>query len=102
MSEEQQATLLDLARHVFDKRKLPRKPCLIPAHYKLGHRFNQSFILDISDCGVYLETNDFCRIGADIDLVFYNPFSRKLVSPLGQIVWSSSLHAGIKFKHYPA
>jgi hypothetical protein len=78
MSEAQQLTLLDHAKHIVDKRTKPRNPCLIPVNYTLEQRNHISFILDINSFGAYIETSEPFPVGQQIDLTFFNPFSQCL------------------------
>ncbi len=101
MSEAQQLTLLDHAKHIVDKRTKPRNPCLIPVNYTLEQQNHISFILDINSFGAYIETNEPFPVGQQIDLTFFNPFSHKHIDLAGQIIWSSAYAIGVKFNNLP-
>jgi hypothetical protein len=101
MSEAQQLTLLDHAKHIVDKRTKPRNPCLIPVYYTLEQRDYNSFILDINSFGAYIETSEPFPVGQQIDLTFFNPFSHKHIDLAGQIIWSSAYAIGVKFDNLP-
>jgi hypothetical protein len=97
MSEEQQSMLLRMAQQLFDKRKNSRTSCLIPANYKIKDSSYTSFILDINDSGAFIETDDHFPIGKTIKLEFLDPFSRRFIELIGQIVWSNFHAIGVKF-----
>jgi hypothetical protein len=101
MSEAQQLTLLDHAKHIVDKRTKPRNPCLIPVNYTLEQQNHISFILDINSFGAYIETSEPFPVGQQIDLTFFNPFSHKHIDLAGQIIWSSAYAIGVKFSNLP-
>jgi len=101
MSEAQQLTLLDHAKHIVDKRTKPRNPCLIPVNYTLDQRNHISFILDINSFGAYIETSEPFPVGQEIDLTFFNPFSHKHIDLAGEIIWSSAYAIGVKFNNLP-
>jgi Tfp pilus assembly protein PilZ len=97
MSEDQQRVLLKNAQQILEKRKRPRNPCLIPADYNVLNTSYRSFILDINNFGVYIETNGEFAAGQNIILSFDNPFSREKYKLSGEIVWSQPNAIGVKF-----
>lgn len=101
MSEAQQLMLISHAKDIVDKRTKPRKPCLIPVNYTLEERNFNSFILDINSFGAYIETSEPFPVGQQINLTFFNPFSRKHIDLAGQIIWSSADAIGVRFNHLP-
>ena len=101
MSEEQQLILLNHAKDIVDKRTKPRNPCLIPVEYTLDRRNYNSFILDINAFGAFIETSEPFPVGQELNLTFFNPFSRKHIDLAGEIIWSSSYAIGVKFNNLP-
>ena len=78
-------------------RENPRKPCLIKAEYKIeNHSFN-SYILDISIGGVFLEADTRLPIGRELLLEFSLPAAAQPITFAGRIVWSTPRGFGVKF-----
>ena len=97
MSEAQQFILLQQATQLTDRRKWQRIPCLIPVRYRIGSDVYSSYILDISECGAFLETNDSFPIGMTVWLKYLNPFSLNFSKIMGKITWSSPHAFGLQF-----
>ena len=95
MSEDQQALLLKQAHHILEKRKKPRNPCFIPVHYDIMDSSYLSFILDINDSGVLIETNKQFPVGRAVKLTFCEPSSRKIMELNGEIDWRESYAIGV-------
>ena len=100
MTDEQRKELLRQAERLLNKRKKDRKACLIPVQYNILENLYSSFILDINDSGVFIETDERFPDGLDIMLKYFDPFSRKLSELQGKIVWSSDDGIGVKFQSY--
>jgi hypothetical protein len=100
MSEVERAILLKQAQKIINNRKKYRTPCLIPAYYNISETSYESYILDINDYGAFIETDEHFPIGQNIQLKYYNPFSRKPINIKGEIVWSSSDGIGVRFKYF--
>ena len=96
MSEDQQAFLLKQALQILEQRKKPRNPCLIPVHYDIRDSSYFSFILNINDSGVLIETNERFPVGRAIKLSFCEPSSRKMRELIGEIAWSDSHSIGVQ------
>jgi Tfp pilus assembly protein PilZ len=76
-----------------------RRQCLIPVDYLVsGHIFN-SYILDISAYGVFIETDEPFDSGLDIRLTFTLPDQKKPFNVSGEIVWSGKQGFGVKFNY---
>ncbi len=99
MSEKERAILLKQSQQLIDNRKTVRTPCLIPAHYNILDSSYMSYILNINDHGVFIETDERFAIGQDIKLKYFDPFCRIPLKFKGQIVWSSFDGIGVKFKY---
>lgn len=100
MSEVERTILLKQAQKIINNRKKYRTPCLIPAYYSISETSYVSYILDINDYGAFIETDERFPIGQNIQLKYYNPFSRKPINLKGEIVWSSSDGIGVRFKYF--
>ena len=100
MSDVERTILLKQAQNIINNRKKYRTPCLIPAYYSISETSYVSYILDINDYGAFIETDERFPIGQNIQLKYYNPFSRKPMNLKGEIVWSSSDGIGVKFKYF--
>ena len=90
----------DMKIHGSNRRKEPRKPCLIPAHYKINRRLYSSFLLDINETGAFIETDRAFSSGDKIVLKFLDPYSRRSSLINGSIAWSSDSAIGVKFNYY--
>ena len=82
-----------------DRRKYPRKPCLMPVNYSVGGRSFQGYVLDISIYGAFIETSDYFFSGQEIIMTFSVPHYQKPLTVSGEIAWSSQNGMGIKFGH---
>ena len=65
---------LDMETYEPDRRKEPRTPCLIPAHYNVNRQLYSSFILDMNETGAFIETDRSFPAGNKIVLKFLDPF----------------------------
>jgi len=78
-------------------REQPRKPCLIYANYSVQDRKFESYILDISIGGVFIETDAKFPIGKELLLKFTLPDHPQPFAFRGKIVWNSAKGFGLKF-----
>jgi hypothetical protein len=97
MSEDQQLSLLNHAKSIIDKRRLPRNICLIPANCTLKEKNCDGLILDINSYGAYVDTNEPFPISHEIYLNFFNPLSDRYMDLSGKIIWSSTYGVGVSF-----
>jgi Tfp pilus assembly protein PilZ len=82
-----------------DRRKHFRKECLINVNFKIrGQKFN-SYILDISNSGAFIETSEAFTEGLKMLLHFSSPENRKSLDLIGEIVWAAPRGVGVKFCH---
>jgi Tfp pilus assembly protein PilZ len=82
-----------------DKRKTPRKDCLINVNMRLqGPRYN-SYILDINQHGAYIETNETFAVGQEMKLTFASPNSRRPLNITGEAIRRDAQGVGIKFQN---
>jgi len=91
---------LDMKIHGSNRRKELRTPCLIPVHYNINRRPYSSFILDINEGGVFIETDRAFPSGDKIMLKFLDPYSRRSSLINGSIAWSSDAAIGVKFNYH--
>ena len=91
---------LDMKIHGSDRRKVPRKPCLILANYNINQQFYSSFILDINDAGVFVETDRTFPTGEEILLQYLDPYSKRSSLIDGLVAWSSDAAIGVKFNYH--
>ena len=80
-------------------REKPRKPCLINANYSVQDRKFESYILDISIGGVFIETDAKFPIGKELLLKFSLPDHPQPFAFRGKIVWNSAKGFGLKFEN---
>ena len=97
MTEAQQFILLQQATQLTDRRKWQRIPCLIPVRYRIGRTVYSSYILDISECGAFVETSTSFPIGLTVWLKYLNPFSLHFSKIMGKITWSRPYAIGLQF-----
>ena len=108
LPEEQQMALLNHLQkkahthNSTERRRHPRKPCLVPLTYLVGGRQFDGYILDINDHGVFIETGDAFSSGQEIIMTFAAPRNQKALTITGQIVWSSQDGIGVKFSRLTA
>jgi Tfp pilus assembly protein PilZ len=115
MTEEQQLTLLEqmgecpqvelpvktvnIEESDASMRENLRKPCLINASYSVQDRKFQSYILDISIGGVFIETDTKFPIGKELLLKFSLPDHPQSFSFKGKIAWNNAKGFGLKFEN---
>ena len=83
---------------VIEKRADFRRHCLISVDYVVKKRSYQSFILDISAFGVFIESDGAFSVGDDIMLKLSLPRYSDMFNIQGEIVWSGAQGFGVKFK----
>lgn len=76
-----------------------RKPCLIPVNYTIQEQTYESYILDISTVGVFIETNESFSVGDEMVLSFSVPDYQQTLKLSGIIVWIGHQGIGVKFKN---
>jgi Tfp pilus assembly protein PilZ len=82
-----------------ERRGDSRRQCLIPVDYLVKGQIFQSYILDISTYGVFIETDSTFASGLDIRLTFTIPDQKTPFNLNGEIVWSGSQGFGVKFNY---
>ena len=101
MSDPEKRNLLKkLEENLFpEKRKHPRDPSLIPVECSSGDEVCfTDFIQDISDAGVFIQTDGHFFVGQQITLTFTLPMASKDISVNGEVVRIDSRGIGVKFK----
>jgi len=108
MTGYQQATLLEkLQEHPLEPnsqeeteialRGHSRTSCMLSIDYKVeGHNY-ESFMLDISPAGAFIESGEDFTAGQQIDLSFSLPNSPRQLKIIGEILWKGLLGIGVKF-----
>jgi Tfp pilus assembly protein PilZ len=109
MSEPMQVKLLKFLEKKFKRlragtKKLERRgdlrrQCLIPVDYLVQGQIFNSYILDISAYGVFIETDEPFAPGLDIRMTFSLPEQKEPFNFSGQIVWSGAEGLGVKFNY---
>jgi Tfp pilus assembly protein PilZ len=108
MSEEQQALLLEQLQEGSGKvvsleeteialRDHTRKSCMLSITYTVEDKNFESFMLDISPAGAFIETNEAFFAGQQINLTFVLPNLSQKLTITGEILWKGMLGIGVKF-----
>ena len=108
MSEEKQALLLEQLQKSSAKvvsleeteialRDHNRKSCMISTTYSVEDQNFESFMLDISPAGTFIETNEAFSTGQQIKLSFALPNLSQQLNLTGEILWKGILGIGVKF-----
>ena len=90
----QEETEIALRRH-------SRRSCMITTGYMVGGRNFEGFILDISQTGAFIETDEAFSAGQLIQLAFSLPNAGEQFRLTGEILWKGNLGIGIQFKDLP-
>lgn len=108
MSEQQQSLLLEQLQESSDKvvaleeteialRDHNRKSCMLNIFYTVEDQNFESFMLDISPAGAFIETNEVFSAGQQINLSFTLPNPPQQLEISGEILWKGMLGMGVKF-----
>jgi len=108
MSEEKQALLLEQLQKSSAKvvsleeaeialRDHTRKSCMLSTTYSVKDQNFESFMLDISPAGTFIETNEAFSAGQQIKLSFALPNLPQQLNLNGKILWKGMLGIGVKF-----
>jgi hypothetical protein len=81
-----------------ERRRHPRKDCLIMAEVEAGGRCTRSYLLDISPQGAFIESLQPLAEGEPVTLSFRLPNSSSPVRVNAEVVWSNGQAAGVVFK----
>ena len=74
-----------------------RKSCMLAVRYTVAGRDFESFMLDISPAGAFIETDADVLEGQPIHLDFSLPHIPNRVTLNGVILWKGTLGIGVKF-----
>ncbi|OEU53304.1 MAG: hypothetical protein BA861_11930 [Desulfobacterales bacterium S3730MH5] len=99
LSQAQQQALLSILEdwQPADRRKHPRKPCLLSVDYATGDRVFKDFIKNIAADGVFIETRTAFSFGQEITMTFSCSSYKEPIKIKGNILWSNPLGIGVKF-----
>ena len=108
LSENQRLVLMRQLEEItstssaYERRKYPRKDCLINARISAEGRINSGYILDINPHGAFIDTSDGILAGQMVKLMFSLPNNHERLLLSGEIIWSEIQGAGLKFNHLTA
>jgi len=80
-------------------REYPRKPCLINADYSIQDQKYNSYILDISIGGVFIETDTKLPVGKELLLNLSLPNHPLPFTFSGKIAWNNNKGFGLQFEN---
>jgi len=96
---EKKLNRLSARTRKIDRREDLRRQCLIPVDYLVRGQIFNSYILDISAYGVFIETDETFPAGLDIRMTFSLPDRNEPFNLSGTIVWSGAQGSGVKFNY---
>ena len=110
MSEEQQALLLEQLKDSSERlvsleeteialRDYNRKSCMLHIAFTVENQNFESFMLDISPAGAFIETKETFFTGQQINLNFALPSLPGQLNITGEILWKGMLGMGVKFNN---
>ena len=95
--QDQPVTTLELDNYETTMRENPRKPCLIKVQCHVQNRSFNSYIIDISTVGVFIETTKNFSVGQKMALKFNIPKHQHPLRLNGVIAWNGLQGIGVKF-----
>jgi Tfp pilus assembly protein PilZ len=110
MSEERQALLLEQLQESSERlvsleeteialRDYNRKSCMLSITYTVEDQNFESFMLDISPAGAFVETSETFFAGQQIKLSLALPNFPQQMNITGEILWKGILGMGVKFNN---
>ena len=101
LPEEKQLALLQHAEELLvkERRAFVRKSCSIPVSYATYDRVYSNIIKNISQKGVFIETQRPLFVGEELILSFSMPGFGKPLKVKGEIVQVSRIGIGVEFKN---
>jgi len=110
MSAKRQTRLLEQLQESSDKmisleeteialRDYNRKSCMLTISFAVEDRNFESFMLDISPAGAFIETKEPFFAGQQIELSFALPGLPGKLNITGEILWKGMLGMGVKFNN---
>lgn len=82
-----------------DSRRQPRRPCSVPTLIRNRHRQISGVIQNVNPGGVFVQCSEKPSKGQKVSLTIPLKKKQKLVSRLGEIVWSDENGIGIRFQN---
>ncbi len=100
LSEEQQLALLRYAEDLFvkEKRINIRKPCDIEVNYATDYRIYSNHIKNISQSGLFIETQRPLIVGDEVIMTFRFDGFNKPLKIKGEIAHATREGVGVEFK----
>ena len=100
LTEEQQMALLQHAEDLYarEKRINLRKPCNIPVNYATDYRVYSNNIKNISQSGLFIETQRPLIVGDEIIMTFGLDGFNKPFKMRGEITHATRKGVGVEFK----
>jgi Tfp pilus assembly protein PilZ len=97
---DQQERVLKYAEDLLyeDKRGAVRKKCEIPISYVSSNRINSDHIANISQSGIFIETNNSLKVGEDVFISFNMQGYDRAFKFKGVIVYRNRIGVGVEFK----
>ena len=95
--QDQPVTTLELDNYETTMRENPRKPCLIKVQCHVQNRSFNSYIIDISTVGVFIETTKNFSVGQKMALKFNIPKHQHPLRLNGVNAWNGLQGIGVKF-----
>jgi Tfp pilus assembly protein PilZ len=100
LNEEHQQALLKKGKELLSKEgRAPRKTCKIPVKYKTFDREYTDQIMNISQSGVFIETQRPIFVGEEISMDFKIEGVDKTLQLKGKVVHASNRGVGIEFEN---
>jgi Tfp pilus assembly protein PilZ len=101
MSFENQLALLDYLQEdkKTDRRKYPRKKCFMEVNYATPQVCDHNFMKDISEGGMFVQTDKALSVGDDMILTFSFPGKSYIIKAIGNIVRIEKDGVGIEFQN---
>ena len=100
LNEEHQQALLKKGKELLSKEgRAPRKTCKIPVKYKTFDREYTDQIMNISQSGVFIETQRPIFVGEEISMDFKIEGVEKTLQLKGKVVHASNKGVGIEFEN---
>ena len=83
-----------------DTRRSPRAPCDLPMEYQLpGTAPRNGRITKLGTLGALVTTQETVPVGAELQLRFDLPLSKRRVNALAQVRWTAHGRAGVEFSY---
>ncbi|MFC2173051.1 response regulator [Acidobacteriota bacterium] len=89
--------------HQQDARESQRKLVNVPVNYWIGDELYLNQCYDLSENGMFIVMTEEepCPVGTRLTIRFWLPFSEKLISCDGEVVWRNKYDEEVKLTHPP-